>query len=127
MATEKDLKIRLKDCKDQIETSIEQINVYMQEDNIVHRENIENIVTQLQTLNPIRLRGVCENSSNIIREIANLAQKELQRRGIEERLKAVESRGSVKKNKKYWFDSDSNDEDSCNTGMAAGGSKVKRQ
>ena len=112
MASEKELRIRLKDCNEQIGASIEQINAYNAQAHVLDKGKLEEVVLTLQTLDPISLRGVCENSANMIREIKLLAQKEIQRRGLEESLKGAQSRGAVKKNRPTWFDADSGDKDS---------------
>ena len=69
------------------------------------------IISDLPTIDVITLQGVCENSLNIVREISDLATKEIQRRGHDSKLDAVTHRGEVKKNKKAWYSDSSDDGD----------------
>jgi len=107
MSSKKQLKIRLKDCKQQIQLSLDQISAYTEQDNVIDAESLNYIRKNLATLDAVRLRGVCENSINIVQEIITLSRKEIQRRGLEENLAGVESRGAVKKTKRPWYSSDS--------------------
>ena len=82
MSSKKTLALRVKDTKKQIEVSIEQIQSYREQKNILDQTSVNQIISDLSTINVIELQGVCENTINIVREISVLATKEIQRRGL---------------------------------------------
>ena len=106
MSSKKTLEIRLKDCTEQTNISVEQIQAYRANENIISEVALNFICRYIERVdcNDLqRLCGVCENSANIIQEVNLLAKKELQKRRLQESLKGVEERGLIKKNKPAWY------------------------
>jgi len=89
LSSKKALALRLKDCNNQIDVSLEQIESYRQEDNIVDQTSLDNIIRNLKTIDCTRLQGICENTRSITQEINNLVRKEIHRRKNKSNKKIV--------------------------------------
>jgi hypothetical protein len=101
------LRLRLKGCNEQIKQSKDIIEQYMGSDNILNSTSVDNIKTNLATLDPILLQGVCEHTINIVKEINLMARKEIQRRGLAAKQDAMTTRSAAKR--RAWFSSSESD------------------
>ena len=106
MSSKKQLEIRLKDCTEQRNLSVEQIQEYISHDHIIDTTKLTQVLQNIEQVdfNGLQqLRKVIDNSSNIVYELNLLVKKEFQRRGLVENLSTTTERGFVRKSQEPWY------------------------
>ena len=106
MSSKKQLEIRLKDCTEQRNLSLEQIQEHASHDHIIDSTRLTHVLQNIHQVhfNDLQqLQKVIDNSSNIVYELNLLVKKEFQRRRLVENLSTITERGHLRKSSVPWY------------------------